>query len=33
MRKARKLDVACPNKECRTYNKTGLKNIVRVAEI
>lgn len=29
MRKARKLDVACPNKECRAYNKVGLRNIVR----
>ena len=29
MRKARKLDVACPNKECRAFNKTGLRNIVR----
>ena len=29
MRKARKLDVACPNKECRTFNKIGLKNIIR----
>ena len=29
MRKARKLDVACPNKDCGTYNKVGLKNIVR----
>lgn len=29
MRKPRKLDVACPNKSCRTYNKVGLLNIVR----
>ncbi len=29
MRKARKLDVSCPNRECRTYNKVGLKNIIR----
>ena len=29
MRKARKLDVACPNKNCRAYNKVGLKNIIR----
>lgn len=29
MRKARKLDVACPNKNCKCYNKTGLLNIVR----
>jgi len=29
MRKARKLDVSCPNKECRAYNKVGLKNIIR----
>jgi transposase-like protein len=29
MRKPRKLDVACPNKNCRTYNKVGLRNIVR----
>ena len=29
MRKARKLDVACPNKICRTFNKIGLKNIIR----
>lgn len=28
-RKARKLDVACPNKDCRAYNKVGLKNIIR----
>ena len=29
MRKARKLDVACPNVDCRAYNKIGLRNIVR----
>ncbi len=29
MRKARKLDVACPNKQCRAYSKIGLKNIIR----
>ena len=29
MRNARKLDVACPNKECGRYNKVGLLNIVR----
>jgi transposase-like protein len=29
MRKARKLDVACPNKDCIAYNKVGLRNIVR----
>ncbi len=29
MRKARKLDVACPNKDCKSYNKLGLLNIVR----
>lgn len=29
MRKARKLDVACPNEKCRNYNKIGLKNIIR----
>ena len=29
MRKPRKLDVACPNKDCRAYNKVGLRNIVR----
>ena len=29
MRKIRKLDVACPNKHCKTYNKVGLRNIVR----
>ena len=29
MRKARKLDIACPNKNCRAYDKIGLRNIVR----
>lgn len=29
MRKARKLDMSCPNKECRAYNKVGLLNIIR----
>ena len=29
MRKARKLDVACPNKKCRAFNKVGLRNIIR----
>jgi len=29
MRKVRKLDIACPNKDCRTYNKVGLRNLVR----
>src|SRR3989339_509365 len=29
MRKARKLDVSCPNQQCRDYNKIGLKNIIR----
>ena len=29
MRKARKLDVACPNIDCRAYDKIGLKNIIR----
>ncbi len=28
-RKARKLDVACPNPNCRCYKKIGLKNIIR----
>ncbi len=28
-RKARKLDVACPNNDCMAYNKIGLKNIIR----
>jgi transposase-like protein len=29
MRKARKLDVACPNRNCRTYYQVGLLNIIR----
>jgi len=29
MRKARKLDVACPNPKCRCYNKLGLRNVIR----
>ena len=29
MRNARKLDIACPNKICRTFNKFGLRNIIR----
>ena len=29
MRKARKLDVACPNRGCSAFNKIGLKNIIR----
>jgi len=29
MRKARKLDVACPNPDCRAYNKIGLMNVIR----
>ena len=28
-KKRRKLDVVCQNKECKCYNKNGLKNIVR----
>ena len=28
-RKPRKIDVACPNKNCRAYNKVGLLNIIR----
>ena len=28
-RKARKLDVACPNTDCRAFNKVGLLNMVR----
>ena len=28
-RKARKLDVSCPNKICRAYNEVGLRNIIR----
>jgi len=29
MRKARKLDIGCPNPTCRCYNKIGLRNIIR----
>ena len=29
MRIARKLDVACPNKDCRAHDKVGLRNIIR----
>ena len=29
MRKARKLDIQCPNKHCKTFNKIGLRNIIR----
>lgn len=29
MRKARKLDIACPNVNCVAYNQVGLLNIVR----
>ena len=29
MRKARKLDIQCPNKHCKTFNKIGLMNIIR----
>lgn len=28
-RKARKLDVYCPNSKCRAYKKKGLRNIIR----
>jgi transposase-like protein len=28
-KRRRKLDVVCPNKACRGYNKKGLRNIVR----
>lgn len=28
-RKARKLDVACPNQSCRCYGKIGLLNVIR----
>ena len=28
-RKPRKLDVACPNSNCRCYNKIGLLNVIR----
>ena len=27
-RKARKLDVACPNPDCRCYKQIGLKNVI-----
>lgn len=29
MRKARKLDVACPNTQCKAHNQYGLRNIIR----
>ena len=29
MRVARKLDIQCPNKDCRAFNKFGLLNIIR----
>ena len=29
MRIARKLDIQCPNKHCKTFNKIGLRNIIR----
>ncbi len=29
MRKARKLDVACPNPACRCVNRVGLLNVIR----
>ena len=29
MRVAKKQDVACPNKECRSHNKVGLLNVIR----
>lgn len=29
MRKARKLDVTCPNGSCRCYGKQGLRNVIR----
>lgn len=32
MRKARKLDIGCPNAECGYYNKIGLKNVIRKGE-
>ena len=28
MRVARKLDIQCPNKHCKSFNKIGLKNII-----
>ena len=32
MRKARKLDIACPNEECGYCNKIGLKNVIHKGE-
>ena len=32
MKKIRKLDVACPNKKCVTFNKIGGKNIIRFGQ-
>ena len=29
MRIARKLDIQCPNRKCKTFNKIGLRNIIR----
>lgn len=29
MRVARKLDIQCPNKHCKAFNKIGLRNIIR----
>ncbi|HLC19927.1 MAG TPA: hypothetical protein VJK72_03335 [Candidatus Nanoarchaeia archaeon] len=29
MRKPRKLDIGCPNRKCLSFDKIGLKNIVR----
>ena len=29
MRIAQKQDIACPNKDCRAYNKIGLLNVIR----
>jgi len=29
MRTARKLDIACPNEDCRAFNKLGLLNVIR----
>ena len=29
MRKARKLDMSCPNANCRAFDKVGLRNVVR----
>ena len=26
---ARKLDIQCPNRKCKTFNKIGLRNIIR----